>query len=163
MERNPELTGTLPLAPIRRLPKQAPSSSSAQARVALIRVQHAQPCRIHQRPRRGEIDNVAPNCYCRGGTEVFLSSCGSPRWTAATDLCDIKSMHMFLCQFWSAVLRRQKLLIWSILRPASRSAVPFCTDSSKSKNILFLCITSPCWRMFNVLLPNTEHISIPVS
>ena len=105
MTRNPELTGTLPLTPIRRLPKPAPKLL-VRPHPGRSHPRPTQPYLIHRHAKRGEIDDVAPHCYCRGGTEVFVSSCGSPRWTATTDLCNMKSMHMFLCQFWSAVVTK---------------------------------------------------------
>ena len=79
------------------------SSSPARAQVAHIRVQHVWVCPIHRHAKRSE--TVRTVTVVRGA-DVFLSSCGSPRWTATTDPRDMKSMHIVLCQFWNAVVMK---------------------------------------------------------
>ena len=67
MKRNPELTKTLMLAPTSRTaeantePPRPPNAPS---------LSHPSPTRlqlylIHRHAKRGEIEDVAPNCYCR--------------------------------------------------------------------------------------------------
>ena len=83
MTRNPELTGTLPLAPIRRLPKRgikAPrppepkSPMSASKTCGSVRLTHM---RKEARPKILLLQTVAvleraPNWYCRGRSRSVL-------------------------------------------------------------------------------------------